>query len=276
MPESRSTTSATTTVTLSGAPARMASSTSRSAVRPGGLARREDLLDGVPRDEAGQPVGAEEEPVPGTGLAHHEVGLVAIAAGQDPGDEGTLRVAVGLGLGDAALVDQRLHERVVVGDLREGLAAQEVGARVADVGQGDLVAGAQEGGDGGAHALQLGTVLDPGLDLGVGGRERAAEVVGRVVPAVALAVEGDHRADRDGARDVAARVAAHPVGDDEEVRPGIPGVLVLRAHQAHVGAGSVVERDLHGACPSVPQLDDSLADAQHAASLDRHGRGEFL
>ena len=51
-----------------------------------------------------------------------------------------LRVRPRLGLGDPALVDERLHVGVVVGDLRELAVAQQVGAGVADVGEPDPAA----------------------------------------------------------------------------------------------------------------------------------------
>ena len=46
--------------------------------------------------------------------------------------------------GDAAAVDEALHEGVVGGDLRELAVAEEVDAGVADVGEGELVADAQD------------------------------------------------------------------------------------------------------------------------------------
>ena len=48
---------------------------------------------------------------------------------------------------------------------------------------------------------------------------------------------------REGHRggDVAARGAAHAVGEDEEVRAGVARILVVGTDEAHVGAGSVVE-----------------------------------
>ncbi len=49
--------------------------------------------------------------------------------------------------------------------------------------------------------------------------------------------------DHDRARDVAALVAAHAVGDDEDRRRGEEGVLVDLAHQTDVGRGPVVQLD---------------------------------
>ena len=103
-----------------------------------------------------------------------------------------------------------------MGDLVELLAPQEVSPRVTDVGERHLVTRAEERGHRGAHALELGAVVDLRLDLGVGGRNGPAEVVGRVVATVALPVEGHHGADGDGAGDVTSGVASHAVGDHEE------------------------------------------------------------
>src|SRR5690606_34161774 len=43
--------------------------------------------------------------------------------------------------------------------------------------------------------------------------------------------------DGDGARYVTACVAAHPVGDNEEVFSGVGGILVVGAYLADVGEG---------------------------------------
>ena len=71
-------------------------------------------------------------------------------------------------------------------DLVERALAEQVGAGVADVRQCHLVAGAEEGGDRGAHALELRAVVDLRLDLGVRGGDAPAQVLGGVVAAVAL------------------------------------------------------------------------------------------
>ena len=56
---------------------------------------------------------------------------------------------------DLARVDQVLHEGVVGGYLREGVPAQHVGARVADVDHRQPVAAAHEGDARGAQPLQV-------------------------------------------------------------------------------------------------------------------------
>ena len=87
-----STTSATTTVTLSGVPASRASATSRSAVSPGSAVLGEDLVDGVARDVVGQAVGAEEEAVAAGASRTTRSGSSSCAAVEHPGDQGALRV----------------------------------------------------------------------------------------------------------------------------------------------------------------------------------------
>ena len=92
----------------------------------------ERLGEGLLADDAGQAVGAEQVAVAGPGLAHGEVGLDLLAV-EGAQQQRALRVAVGLLGGDPAVVDQRLDERVVVGDLGQLAVAHQVGAGVADV-----------------------------------------------------------------------------------------------------------------------------------------------
>lgn len=194
----------------------------------------QDLLDRVVRDEAAQAVGAEHVPVAAAGLANAEVGLVARLAGEDAGDDRALRVGRGLVLGDPALVDEGLDEGVVLRDLLEASLAQEVGARVADVGEDELVARSQQGGDGRAHAEQLGLAVDDPPDPRVGLVDDAVEGVARLAAGEGVTVDGRHCGDRGRAREVTAGVAAHPVGDDEQVGAGVSGVLVVGADETDV------------------------------------------
>ena len=83
-------------MTLSRVPARRAISISRSAVAAVPSPSAMTSCDGVAGDEVGQAVGADQVAVAGTGLAHGQVGLVAVVAGEDPGDQGPLRVVLGL------------------------------------------------------------------------------------------------------------------------------------------------------------------------------------
>ena len=126
----------------------------------GALVAGEGVLQGLVGDDAGQAVGADQVAVAGADLTDGEVGLDVVAAAQRAHQQGALRVGGGLFLGDAALVDQALHPGVVLRDLREDAVAQQVRARVADVYEAEPLAGPQQGGERGAHALQLGVLLD--------------------------------------------------------------------------------------------------------------------
>ena len=93
--------------------------------------------DGLGRDDVGQPVRAEQVAVAGAGLADRDVGL-DVAAEQRPQDHRLARMVLGLVGREPAGVDEVLDVGVVVGDLRQVVAAQQVGARVADVDEPDL------------------------------------------------------------------------------------------------------------------------------------------
>ena len=147
---------------------------------------------------------------------------------------------------DLAGVDQVLHEGVVGRDLRERVAAQDVGARVADVDHGQAVARAHEGDAGGAQAFEVAVAAGAVGEFFVRVEEGLAQEWEHGVRGVGVRVEGDQVGEGDRGGDVAAGGPAHAVGEDQEVGAGVAGVLVVGAHQAHVGAGSVVE--LNGFC----------------------------
>ena len=72
--------------------------------------------EGLVADHPGQAVGAQQVPVAGPRLADGQRRL-DLLPGQRAQQQRALRVGVRLLLGDPALVDQRLDERVVLGDL---------------------------------------------------------------------------------------------------------------------------------------------------------------
>ena len=74
------------------------------------------LGQGLVADHPGQPVRAEQEAVAGPGLPDGQR-RVDVLAGERAQQQRALRMRVRLLLGDPALVDQRLDERVVLGDL---------------------------------------------------------------------------------------------------------------------------------------------------------------
>ena len=112
-------------------------------VRPAAVQRELDelpgdrigVLDGSHRlaqrlvaDHPGQPVRAEQVPVTRLAVVHGQVRLGDRPAVQGPEQERALRVGGDVVGADPALVDQRLHQRVVVGDLVELTLPEQVAA----------------------------------------------------------------------------------------------------------------------------------------------------
>ena len=121
------------------------------------------LLDAFFGEVAAEAVGADEPAVAGLRAEGRGVDLGGrVDVAEHAHQHAAPRVHGGLFGGDAAAVDEALHEGVVGRDLAELAVAEEVDARVADVGDGHAVADAQQGADGGAHAGEL-LVLEHGL-----------------------------------------------------------------------------------------------------------------
>ncbi len=192
----------------------------------------------------GQPVGAQQVAVADAGLAHDQRRL-DLVPGERAHDQRPLRVAVRFLGGDAALVDQGLDERVVLGDLVEFAVAEQIAARVTDVDEAKSVAREQDCGERGAHALEFGVGLDVGGDRGValvdGLVELAEEVTTRLV-VVEVRERGDHQLGGDLARGV----TAHAVGQGQQPGAGVDRVFVVGADQAAVAARRVAEDERHG------------------------------
>ncbi len=129
-------------------------------------------------------------------------------------------MVLGVGGAQATGVDQVLDERVVRGHLFELVVAQQVGARVSDVRHGDGVTGTQQRRHGGAESAERRVVAGALHDLGVGAGDGFLQRLSVSSWPQRLGVESRERSDRDGRGDVAARGAAHAVGDDQEVGSG--------------------------------------------------------
>ncbi len=191
------------------------------------------LPDGLVGHHVGQAVAAQQVPVGG---AEHQpqLGRVQRVPLQRLGHHRLVRVHPGLRAADHALVDQRLDERVVPGDLGERAVAQPVGARVADVQQGQLVTVAQQGGDSGPHPLarRVGGGRHPHLVVGRlhGGAQQRRPVAG----GDPLLVERGQRPHHDAAGQVTGGQAAHAIGDGDQGGTGVCGVLVVRPDHAEV------------------------------------------
>ncbi len=138
---------------------------------------------------------------------------------------------------DPAGVDEALHERVVGRDLFELAAAEAVDAGVADVGDRDLVVDADDAAHRRAHPREL-VVFEDGLgEQGVGRDESGLQREGGIVGGGVALVDLADAADGDRGGDVATGVAAHAVGDDEEIVSGVSAVLVVGANLADVRDG---------------------------------------
>src|SRR5690606_4492904 len=163
---------------------------------------------------------------------------------QHPDDQRPVGVVLGLLGGQLALVDEALDERVVVRELAELAGTQQVRPGVADVHETEaplLVENPR--GQRRAHAVEAWVVLDPGEDLPVRRRGRLTELRQRV--GEARAVKLSDRVDRDRAGQFARDGASHAVGDRQQVRAGVPGVLVAIADKTDVGACGVAECQRH-------------------------------
>ncbi len=90
-------------------------------------------------------------------------------------DQVPVRMHARLGLGDPALVDQALHERVVLGELGELATPHQVSPAVADVADPQPGAVEDRGRDRGAGAVELGVLLDQAGDPSVGRVDRLGE-----------------------------------------------------------------------------------------------------
>ena len=159
----------------------------------------------------GQPVGAQQVAVARPGFPHDQRRF-DLVSGERPHDQRALRVAVRLLCGDPALVDERLHEGVVLGDLRELTVAKQIAARVADVHQPKSVAVEQDCGERRAHALEFGVGLDVCGDRGVALPDRRIEL-GEQITAGFVVVEMRKCGDDQLRCHLACRVTAHAVGE---------------------------------------------------------------
>jgi hypothetical protein len=146
--------------------------------------------------------------------------------------------------GDPALVDQRLDEGVVVRDLAERTVAHEVGTGVTDMGQAYLVSGEEHRGQRGAHALPFGVLTDQLADRSVAGQGGFMELVQQVVAGFVVVERGECRND-DFGRHLACRVTTHPVGQRQQARTRVDGVLVVLPNQAAVAPGGIAQNQSH-------------------------------
>ena len=146
---------------------------------------------------------------------------------------------------EPAFVNEPLHKGMVDADLAEGAVLEPVGTGIADMGQGQTVAVQEQGGDRGAHAGKLRTGGHQFGEQGVGRLDLVRKDGQRLV-FMDIAVQMDQIQHGGSRGDVAARVAAHSVGNHGEIAPDIGGIVILEADHSDVGACCVFEDQSHG------------------------------
>ena len=206
------------------------------------------LRDGGVLQHAAQAVRTQQPAVGGMGAAYGDVRVrVDVEVAEHTHHDVALRVVLGFGWGDAAGVDEMLHIAVVAGDAAQMTIAQQIGARIADVGD-DPVAGHQRHrGDGGAHAGEFAFALGLADDGVMRGHDGGLHHMGnrRDIAVGVVPFDVGQRPDGDGGCRVAAGVTAHAVADGDEMLAGEGGILVVRAHGAHIGhRGGIQEQRL--------------------------------
>jgi hypothetical protein len=196
--------------------------------------RADDLRDAPLGDHRRQPVAAQQVDVPGRaapgGGVDQHVGL----GPQRARDDRALRVRVGLLRRELPAPAHLLDERVVLGQTHELVTAQAVGTRVADVGDRDVVLADVRGRDRRAHPGALLFGLRHLVDARVGLVHASGEQLLAAGPAIGAQAALEDL-DGESGGDLAGLRAAHPVGDDEDRRARVVGVLVGAPGAAGVG-----------------------------------------
>lgn len=158
-------------------------------------------------------------------------------------------MAGGLLRRDAAGVDEGLHISVVAGDLAHLAVTQEVGARVADVQHRDARRLAAD------QASAVSVVPMP-ASSGLADTTSAMRSLVTTTASDSRSRASTSDSPPGSTSDIVAiaaadasspaGVAAHAVGDDEQLIAGVPGVLVAAADEADVGARGGAQHQGHG------------------------------
>ncbi len=191
----------------------------------------EDPGDVGVAEHAGEAVAADEEAVAGPGVELYLVHVDRHVDADGADEDVPVGVVLGLGGGELAFFDHALDEGVVIGDLVEIAVAQEVRARVTDVGEAHAVALDEGGGEGGTHARDR-AIEHRALEHGA---VRLLDELreGALAPREVVL----HRLEGEPRGDLAAAMASHAVRDGEERIHHEVRVLVALADVADVGPG---------------------------------------
>ena len=151
---------------------------------------------------------------------------------EDLGEQVALRMLPGALRVEHAGVDQQLHVGVVVRDPAAQAVADQVRARVADVGHPDGVVIAEDSGEGRCQPDQPRVVAGLFGQGGVGLAEQGPQLVVVHVGGVAVGQGVEHHVRHHARGDVTAGVTADPVCHEREAWCGRGGVLVGGAVRA--------------------------------------------
>ena len=154
-------------------------------------------------------------------------------------DQRTLRVGGHILGVELALGHQRLHERVIHGELGEFAITQHITAGVTHMAQGQFPAVEHHGRQGGAHAITGGILTDTFSDGGVGLIGDHAHQCEHVIVA-RVGVQRPQMADHQLGGDLPGSVSTHSISQRQHEGPRIGGVLVVGTHQPAVrGHGKI-------------------------------------
>ena len=198
------------------------------------LVTLQDVFDFVILKHARQAVGAKHQAV---AIAHHElvqIGLGARVAAKRSSDDRALRVGFGLFCRDLALFDEVGYEAVVACDLLKPAVVEQVGARVANLCDYQVVFLQDGGGAGGSHARAAKASASCANDGDVRLFDSLTQRVGVGVLRCAF---GDG-VDGDFGSNLTSCVSAHAVAYHVQRWGDGEGVFVVLAHAAHIGAAA--------------------------------------
>ena len=191
------------------------------------------------------------------------VGIHGGVRAQCAGDDRTVGVDASLVCRDLAGVHEFFHIGVVAGHADERALVEQVGARVAHVGDGERVV-FDIGASGCAAHAGLAQAIQGGLDYGgVSSLDgcRQACGVGRLRSCLGDGLDSDRRGY------LAGGVTAHAVAYAKERRLHQVGILIVRAHAANVRAGA--PHELRGGAGIIGRVG---LDAFLGQGLKAHGR----
>ena len=191
------------------------------------------------------------------------VGIHGGVRAQRTGDDRAVGVDASLVCRNLAGVHELLHVGVVAGHADERALVEQVGARVAHVGDGERVV-FDIGASGCAAHAGLAQAIQGGLDYGGVG---CLDGCGQACCVGGLRGRLGNSLDGDGRGYLAGGVTAHAVAYAKERRLHQVGILIVRAHTANVGAGT--PHELRGGAGIIGRVG---LDALLGQGLKAHGR----